>query len=423
VDFPHVEDVTIEPGETYFYEQGRAFNIVDDGYLMQALTVEEGGIYRHHSSIEAFEVLPGVEVVSPLTITPTMPLVAEPVTATYSIQNQGNTTITLPGLGIIARGPNCSDWNCEGGWNDFPVVEDITITPGQVYTYSQQRPFWEVGENYFADAAFADNNPWWYEVPNNQRVTFDVLPALEMDSPLTLSSQEALVGEVITASFDITNVSSRTLSLERILLGVHGPYCTSWDCPNAVDFPHVENVTLNPGESYHYERQRAFRIADEGYFLQVLTVEEGGIWRHHSPVEPFSVLPGIEVVEPLVLTPTTPLVSEPVTATYAIWNQGSRDITLPQLGIISRGPNCTEWDCEGGWNDFPVVHSISIQAGETYTYQEQRSFWEVGKGYFADIAFGDNNNWWYEIPNNQRVDFEVSDGMDRRVYLPLVQRQ
>lgn len=407
-DFPVVEDIVLAPGQSHRYEQARAFNHVDNGYLLQALTVDSAGVWRSHSQIQPFEVLPGIEVIQPVSLSEITPLAGEPITATFTIQNQGDRAITLERLGIVAKGPNCTSWDCPDGWADFPFETDVTIQPGAIYTYTGQRQFWTPGSGYFADAAFSDTNGWSYLIPGNDRFDFAVVPAFEVVGPVTLSPSDPLVGEEVTAQFNIRNASNRNLEVEKLLMVVRGPYCSDWDCTNSSDFPWVAPGTIAPGAVVSYTTVRAFNIPDEGYLAAAHTLDGTGVWRSVGSTSPLVVRPGIQVIDPIQLSTTHPLVGEVVTATYTILNTGDRTITLAQLGIVAKGPDCASWDCPDGWADFPFVTNVTIDPGEAYTYSKQRQFWTPGSGYFADAAFTDSNGWSYLIPGNDRFDFSVA---------------
>lgn len=243
-------------------------------------------------------------------------------------------------------------------------------------------------------------------------------PKIEADN--FTYSENPLAGETITASYSIKNISGRTLSFDGILVGVHGPYCETWDCPNISDFPWSEDISLANGESYLYSKTRAFYIPNDQYLLEFLTLESNGEWKSYISTITFEVDRGIEITEPVTLTPPIPFVGQEVNAQFTIKNFGARAITIPHLMVIAKGPNCESWDCPDGWADYPWVDDLTLDPGEEYTYSQMRPFNKAGEGYFADAAFGDNNFWWYEVPNNIRYEFHVFEPL--KIYIPLVTR-
>jgi murein DD-endopeptidase MepM/ murein hydrolase activator NlpD len=348
--------------------------------------------------------------------------------------------------------PNCGEYtadavvlfdsafcNPSAGSLDFPVtgalfnlsdlnwsnrVSSIYIPPGwSVMTLEQSNgegakrclegSMWDLSIDYFEDGTENMNNAISSLVVYSETGCPDISA-----SPLQYGDNP-LVGESWEVSFRITNTSYRDLQLDGVLVGVHGPYCSTWDCTNINDFPWHRNISLQRGESYVYRAKKAFNTVDDRYLMQALTLENDGTWRGHSPVLSFSVLPGIEVLQSVTLAPPTPFAGQTVKAQFIIQNVGTRPITLPWITSITRGPNCTDWNCPDGWADFPVVENLTLQPGEQYIYSQQRAFEKAGNGYFADVAFADANQWWYIAPGNDRTLFLVEPPAGR-VYLPMV---
>lgn len=410
--FPAVENVTIPAGGEYVYETHRLFEHVSDGYIFWPISRDANNIWRSHGPQTQIPVIAGLGVASQVIFQPAKPVVGRNVTATFTIQNYTTQTMTIPHLGLLARGPNCSSWECTDGWADFPVVHNITLAPGQTYTYEQTRLFYEPGPDYFADIIIGDHNTWWYSFPGNVRKYFEVERGLEMTQPVAFTPSNLVAGEPVRATFTIQNFSSQSIPLDRLLLGVHGPNCQDWDCPRVVDFAHVRNLTLQPGEAYTYDATRIFNEVGPDYLFLPHTQDYNNNWRSYGEMIRKEVNPGIEIVTPLSLHPANPNANELVTAQYTIRNAGNRLITIEGLSVIARGPNCNDWVCEGKNVDFPKVQNITLAPGEIYTYSQSRLFGTAGDGYFADAALEDTNHWWYTIPGNERVSYAVQSSND-----------
>lgn len=233
---------------------------------------------------------------------------------------------------------------------------------------------------------------------------------------------EIFAGETTNISFEIRNISGADLQIERVIVVVRGPNCSQWDCPNMADFPSTDGLLLKPNERFTYSAQRAFGKPGTGYLMQAYVVLQGD-WQAVSEVVAFSVQPGIEISEPLVLNPALPAVDEAVTARYSLRNVSNKSISLPQLGIVARGPNCLDWDCPNGWADFPFMTNVTLGPGQSYTYETTRKFYKSGGGYFAEAAFGDTNAWWYPLAGAERVEFTVSDSTEPfRVFVPTISK-
>lgn len=525
-DFAWVENVTIQPDEVYVYTGIRSFNVVDSDYLVQAYSQDSNDEWRHHSTISTMAVSPGIGVAQDLELSLRTPLAGEIVTATYAIKNKSDHTIVLPRVGVIARGPNCTDWECTPGWNDFPYVENISIASGEVYTYTGERIFGQAGDGFIADAAFADltggwyavpgatglhfqvkqtltfiepltltpedplagqaatvqftikntsgraltmkrfgapvrghncedwtcasgydfewidnltlqpeqtftysstrtfvdpgngwfvqavyqdANDWWHDIDDAGRTDYMVRPGLQVEMALTLSPKEPMAGEPVSADFSISNAGNQPISIAGVMALGRAPGCKDWDCVLGVDFPQAAPFELSPGEVYVYTAVRIFPQQGDGYFLEPAFRDSNGWWRPISGGTrlDLSVTPGLELAEPLVLSPQNPQMGQVVTAEFTLKNNADRAISLPKVGVIARGPDCSDWECEDGWVDFPVHKSVTLDPGTSYTYAASRFFEKQGSAYFADAAYADSNPWWYEVPGNQRVDFTV----------------
>lgn len=173
-DYPWAVNITLQLGETYHYKQERAFNVVSDQYLYEFLTLDSYGVWKSYFPTQSMSVSRGLEIIEPITLNPMNPSTGDQVTAEYKVKNFGDRPITIPYLMVIAKGPNCSSWDCPEGCVDFPWVKNITLNPGEEYGYVQSRTFNNPGDGYFADAAFGDNNVWWYLLPSNVRYHFSV---------------------------------------------------------------------------------------------------------------------------------------------------------------------------------------------------------------------------------------------------------
>src|SRR5205807_438384 len=127
-----------------------------------------------------------------------------------------------------------------------------------------------------------------------------------------------------------------------------GPNCTDWSCSNWADFPHVQNITLLPGQEYRYQQSRPFTESGSGYIASPSYVDIDGVWHvklFGGNRVNFTVQRGVEVVAPLTLSPAAPLAGEIVTGQYRLHNYATRAITLLKIGVVSRGPNCNDWSC------------------------------------------------------------------------------
>jgi hypothetical protein len=337
----------------------------------------------------------GLLLPTPINQNPSDPVVLQPVTATYTLKNIGPRMIYIRAINADGRGPNCTDLTCTN-WAGFSSKENITLNPGQEVQYAATRSFTQAGSSYFVVPLFMDANGCWQTLPGAQKRTYSVDRGLEVVSPLTLTPSIPLAGEPVTAQFTLKNMGTHVVHYQRIGVGAHGPNCLDWSCNSPVDFPWLENVTVQPGQEIHFSKTRIFTEPGSDYFAQITFFGGGDFWWQTGDMSRFLVLPGIEITSPITLEPQNPSVFEPVIASYTIQNKGSRSITIRRLGVVARGPNCVDWNCERNV-DFPRVDNITLLPDQSYTYVGQRIFTIPGQGYFVEPAFEDLNGWWFPL--------------------------
>jgi hypothetical protein len=93
----------------------------------------------------------GLTRVGLLSVTPTEARAGSPVTARFTVTNDGGNPITIKYLLIGAR-------DSMGGNVDFPSTEPLTLQPGQQYTYTAPKTF--AAGTYTAWAAYYDGTGW-----------------------------------------------------------------------------------------------------------------------------------------------------------------------------------------------------------------------------------------------------------------------
>jgi hypothetical protein len=197
--------------------------------------------------------------------------VGDTLSATFTITNRGGQSITFNRL--LAGGRMDGDPNCAAGCPDFSSASNITLSPGQSYSYTGSRKFDRAGAySHFVSFQKSDGN-WVTNVDteggaaNSVRITVTAAPARPVvTASLKLSSGSAKVGDTLSASLTITNRGGQPITLSRLLAGGRmdgDPNCTA-GCP---DFSPANNITLSPGQSYNYKGTRKFdRAGNYSYF-------------------------------------------------------------------------------------------------------------------------------------------------------------
>ena len=91
-------------------------------------------------------------VVAPLTLSPVLPVVNQPLTAAFTIKNTSSQAVSVQYFFAAARSP--SDTNA-----DFPVSPPVTLQPGQQYSYQASQTYTTAG-TYTARPAYFDGTNW-----------------------------------------------------------------------------------------------------------------------------------------------------------------------------------------------------------------------------------------------------------------------
>ncbi|MFN8466068.1 MAG: hypothetical protein U0X20_10975 [Caldilineaceae bacterium] len=215
-------------------------------------------------------------IVTPLTVTPLAPEASTGVvTATFAVRNDGAQPLFLYHLGAGGRGPSCTDFKC-GEIENFELAADVTLAPGETYTYTQQRIFLKEGTHFFEIVYETVPTEWQFL---GDRVDMTVQPGLRLSAPLTLSPNNPARSAAVTAEFQLTNGGTQPFSTTTLVVGARGPNCVpaDWSCTSRPDFEQVDSFTLAPGKVYDYRASRSF-TENGTYFFQVFFINALGQW-------------------------------------------------------------------------------------------------------------------------------------------------
>lgn len=259
-DFPSTQDgLTLQPGQEYTYSQTRTFPR-NGTYTFRLMNFRENtGWSASHPSNEAGSVArsASLAVKDPVTVTEGLSLSAtntragNTVMATFKMRNFSNTAINIGRMKV------------QGTLNseqfDFPSTPDnLTIQPGQEYTYSESRILPKTGSYTFSLANVRDGIGWSSTFPASEangilrNATVRVLEAVTVTSGLLLSTTSTGTSDIVTASFTLRNFSDQAVNVGR--LKVEGTVNTAqYSFPSTAD-----NLTIQPGQEYTYSESRTF---------------------------------------------------------------------------------------------------------------------------------------------------------------------
>ena len=381
---------------------------ISDG--LQTLNNDSTALVGLPMAASAITVQPAPRLMSSVVFDPWPIVAGRWTTATYTVRNVGDVPISLKYLSLAVRGPDCSSW-CDEKMADWPGITDTLIYPGLTRTVNTRRII-DLPGQYMAVVSYEDANSVWHDADASSSFQFTVQPGIVIQEPLTMTPTDPLAGEMVTFRFRIHNASTERLTLWNVLAAGRGPNCVNgWDCTSYGDVPGVRNVQLDAGQDYAYEQSRLF--AGQGsYFIQPLFQFTQGDWHLLDSRKDFLVRPGIQIARSLQLSPLEPVAGQSIRTTYTLHNGGYRSITLPYLGVASRGPNCEGLgtDCSGSL-DWPWIGNVTLDAGSDYTFTSTRGMEAAGTGYWAEPQIADWNPIWQMADGGRRVTFPVLPGL------------
>ena len=153
--------------------------------------------------------------------------------------------------------------------------------------------------------------------------------------------------------------------------GVSSSYGTSQHDATLVTSHSISLSGLNPNTTYHYQVQSANGTATASAADFTFTTPTGG---------PFQ----LTLVTPLALSPSSPGVNQPVTATFTVKNTSTVAGTVQYFLTPARDPSNANVD-------FAASSAQTLAPGATFTYTASRSFGVAGN-YTAWPAYFDGTN-------------------------------
>lgn len=101
---------------------------------------------------------------------------------------------------------------------------------------------------------------------------------------------------------------------------------------------------------------------------------------------------------------------QPVTATFRLYNTGAEIATLEAIRVGARGPGACVLEWSAPVVDFPAVTNVTLRPGESYLYQQTRSFVVPGVYFAEPVKLGiEPGVGWGGIRPFPRVWFRVVD--------------
>ena len=406
VNFPHIHDLTIQPGQQYEYYQRRtvtnpgayrawiAARLPSGDWSSDWPYSSSGSIVRSRS----FNVSenPDVTLSRSLYFSRSDEYTTEDTSASsFVVKNNDSKAVTIKGLSVAAKHEN-------GTRYDFPSVTNITLQPGQEYEYYGKRILPAAG-TYTIWAQVMDANGKWSSVwpPSDttsiirqKDIQINDPPDISMVRHLYVSPKPILAGQRAAASFVIKNNEASQVTIKELAVRVTD------DRKGHHDFPSVTNLTLNPGQEYtYYQYNDDLRYVNNYTFWVSARVNTD--WSNTWPRSintsivrkkvVGSRLPNVTISRSLYESPHTATIGQQKGASFIVKNNESRDIVLTSIGAAARYQ-------DGSAVNFPFAHDVTIGAGDSYEYYGRRTFDKSGR-YSVFIAnYMPTNVWSYSWP-------------------------
>ena len=337
-DFPSTEDnLTIPAGQTYTYSKQflptktgtYTFKIMnnrnDYGWSSSFPANATSSITRVASII----VKDSVTMTEPLKLSHTTAHQGENVTATFTMKNFSTKAVNIGRMKVEGK--------VSGVQYDFPSTPDnLTLQPGEEYTYSQSRTFPKVGTYSFKLMNYRSWAGWSAEYPANETnslaraTSLPIKDSVTVTKGLSLSATNTRTGNSVTATFTMKNFSTKAVNIGR--MKIQGELKgKQYDFPSTAN-----NLTLQPGEEYVYNG--SIELPDAGkYTFRLMNVRDSIGWSSNFPISESSnilrsagitALNGVTATSSLSLSAGSARVTDTVTATFTMKNFSTKAVNI-----------------------------------------------------------------------------------------------
>lgn len=363
-DFPFDQNITLQPGQTYTYNQ--------TGVLPQA------GVYRAFVSILrpdfgwneriglasqahmreiTINVQPNPRMVESLTVSATQTSQGKDIRVRFAYRNDSAQPVQLGSVVAVALAPN-------GQKEHFPLIKNITIQPGQVYRYDRTTPLMQVGKYTIFSSVQLPDGSWNEEYPVVPGVvrhaSVEVIANPRVSTSLATDSTEIVAGKPFNLKFSIRNDGDVAIQIGRPIAAIRGT-------GGNVDFPLDNHITIQPGSTYVYNKTATIYTSGQyRAFISLLT--PSGLWNEHYPTQSgvsreysFTVQSNPRMSSSLSLNKNQARVGEQVTATFRYRNESTQPMRLGSVLAVAQAP-------DGQKEYFTFPQNITVPAGETYIY-------------------------------------------------------
>lgn len=284
ITFPEKKGITIGAGEEYTYHEQTRLNLPGEYRLEIQAQTAYGSWVSHWPAADSSNVVltrnvtvnepKNVKIVRDLWVSPV--IAGQSIGASFIIKNNESEIVSFRELAVRATSPN-------GETIDFPSINEVSLDPGEEYTYYQFQTFQEMGDYKFKVISKIKTSGWvddWPEAANNVKASASVrsrLANITLERNLWRSPVNVKVGQNKSVSFVIKNNESRNIKIDSIAVGAR------YQDGSVVDFPHIRDLVLTPGQSYEYYQSRTLDRAG-AYRIFIVSLLPSQSWSYDWPV-------------------------------------------------------------------------------------------------------------------------------------------
>lgn len=326
-----------------------------------------------------------LQLVSPITVSPSAPRPGEPVTVTYSVKNISGSTVTWDADILQCRNTTLSCDSTLGGARSIApnetVLRSFTVTP-TLQNSLTLTPYYRI-------------DGVWYRMALNTSGMNSLtvwLAGLSMTPTISMSPKAPNISEIVHYSFTVTNPHSTPLTIDGALLQCR--YEVSTIC----DSPMSGQETIAPGASktYNYYLPKP----QSGTYTITPYYRYNFVWYKYTNGDtPKSVyVSNIHLTENPQITPSEPVPNEPFTVTYTLRNSGTQSVDINRY--ITQCRRDSTINC-----DPSAKPSTTLDPGETVSVSDS---FTASRGSYRFLPYFDTDNEWHTLPWIQPISFNVA---------------
>ena len=285
VDFPGFSDVVVPANSTYTYTSSRSFG--KTGAYSAFIANYDGKSWRTNLPSSSTSILQKIDftthdtpiITSGISLAPVHSVANQPVTASFTIMNEGDTATSVGSLLVAARDP-------QGNNVDFPMDQNVVIPAHSTYTYTKALAFSLPG-TYRAFIVNYRNNIWDQSYPTslNSSIVRSTFFGIAKNPTIVKGisvSGTLKVGSPVTVMVDLSNEGEQSENVGLFLVAARDPNGSN------VDFPAEANYSLPANASTTYSATQTFTVP--GTYTLFLADYKNGSW---STAYPASASPSI----------------------------------------------------------------------------------------------------------------------------------